>query len=219
MEGDIRISLRELIFREIIANLLIHREYRNAFPAKLIIERNRVYTENWNRPHDDGAIDPNNFTPYPKNPIIARFFKQIGWVDELGSGVRNTFKYCGKYTSGATPEFIEGDVFKTIIPIKPIGEVDTPSTKSALSWHYVGTKLALSKTDAEKILSFCKTPQGIQEIMDLLEWKDRTKFRNKYINSLLNEELLAMTEPDKIKSPNQAYYTTGLGTNLLSQED
>lgn len=43
-----------------------------------------------------------------QNPIIARFFKQTGWVDELGSGVRSTFKYCGKHTSSAIPEFIEG---------------------------------------------------------------------------------------------------------------
>lgn len=56
---------------------------------KLIIERDRVYIENGNRAHGNGIIDPENFLPYPKNPTIAKFFKEIGWVDELGSGVRN----------------------------------------------------------------------------------------------------------------------------------
>jgi ATP-dependent DNA helicase RecG len=116
-EGEQRISIRDRIFREIIGNLLIHREYTNAFPAKFIIEKNKVLTENWNRPHDGGLIDPANFSPFPKNPVIAKFFKEIGWVDELGSGVRNTFKYCGIYTPGTKPEFIEDDIFKTIIPI------------------------------------------------------------------------------------------------------
>jgi ATP-dependent DNA helicase RecG len=37
-------------------------------------------------------------------------------VDELGSGVRNITKY-NKIYSGAEPTFIEGDVFKTIIPL------------------------------------------------------------------------------------------------------
>ena len=37
-------------------------------------------------------------------------------MDELESGVRNIFKYNKIYTS-ADPEFIEGDVFKTIIPL------------------------------------------------------------------------------------------------------
>lgn len=61
-------------------------------------------------------IDPENFSPYPKNPKIAKFFKEIGWVDELGSGVRNIYKY-NKIYSGVDPKFIEGDVFKTIIPL------------------------------------------------------------------------------------------------------
>lgn len=81
-----------------VSNLLIHREFANAFPAKLIIENDRVLTENWNRPHGGGLIDPANFSPYPKNPVIAKFFEEIGSVDELGSGVRNTFKYCRIYT-------------------------------------------------------------------------------------------------------------------------
>ncbi|NOX88801.1 MAG: hypothetical protein GXO77_07230 [Calditrichaeota bacterium] len=36
MEGDIRVDLREKIFREVVANILIHREYLNAFQARLL---------------------------------------------------------------------------------------------------------------------------------------------------------------------------------------
>ena len=39
-------------------------------------------------------------------------------MDELGSGVRKTFKYCGIYTPGTQSEFIEEDIFTTIIPLK-----------------------------------------------------------------------------------------------------
>ena len=116
LEGDRRVSLRDKIFREVISNLLIHREFANPFPAKLIIEKERVYIENSNKPHGNGIIDPENFSPFPKNPTIARFFKEIGWVDELGSGVRNITKY-NKIYSGSEPTFIEGDIFKTIIPL------------------------------------------------------------------------------------------------------
>ena len=118
LEGVHSISLRNKLFREIVSNLLIHREFANGFPAKLIIERDRVYTENWSLPHGMGRIDPLNFAPFPKNPVIAKFFKEIGRVDELGSGVRNVFKYSPEYTPGAVPELIEGDVFKTVIPLK-----------------------------------------------------------------------------------------------------
>lgn len=115
-EGDRRISLRDRIFREVVVNLLVHREFTNAYPAKFIIETDQIRTENWNRPHGNGRIDPEKFSPYPKNPTIAKFFKEIGRVEELGSGIRNTFKYTRLYSEG-TPVFIESDIFKTIIPL------------------------------------------------------------------------------------------------------
>ncbi len=86
--GDQRVSLRDRIFREVTVNCLIHREYLNPFPAKFIIEKDRVYTENANKPHGYGLIDPTSFTPFPKNPVIARVFKEMGRADELGSGVK-----------------------------------------------------------------------------------------------------------------------------------
>ena len=55
--------------------------------------------------------------PNPKNPIIAAFFRNIGYADQLGSGVRKIFKYC-KYYSGKEPEFVEGDVFRIIVPLE-----------------------------------------------------------------------------------------------------
>lgn len=116
LEGTTRVNARNNLFRKVIANLLIHREYSNSYPAKLIIEKDCVKTENGNNAHGFGVIDPNNFTPYPKNPTIVAVFKEIGWADELGSGVKNVTKYSKVY-SNITPEFIDGDVFKTIVYI------------------------------------------------------------------------------------------------------
>ena len=116
MEGDQRISIRDRIFREVVANTLIHREYLNSFPAKLIIEEQQLTVENWNKPYGHGFINPSNFYTYPKNPNIMEVFKQIGRADELGSGVRNVFKY-GKIYGKSAPVFEEGDIFKTIISL------------------------------------------------------------------------------------------------------
>ncbi|NLO39384.1 MAG: AAA family ATPase [Ruminiclostridium sp.] len=97
LEKDQRISIRDAIFREVISNLLIHREYSNPYPAKLIIGVNEIVTENSNKPHGYGKINPDNFSPFPKNPLVAKVFKEMGLVDELGSGVRNIYKYCKSY--------------------------------------------------------------------------------------------------------------------------
>ena len=47
---------------------------------------------------------------------IASFFRNIGFADQLGSGVRNLFKY-SKFYSGQEPQFLEGDVFQIIVPL------------------------------------------------------------------------------------------------------
>ena len=75
----------------------------------------KIYTENSNKAHGHGLIDPNNFSPFPKNPTIAKFFKEMGLVDELGSGVRNIHKYAKTYF-GFEPQIIEDDIFKIIFP-------------------------------------------------------------------------------------------------------
>lgn len=52
-------------------------------------------------------------------------------MDELGSGIRNTYKYCKIY-SGTAPIFIEGDVFRTIIPLSMVaGDQATPQAPPA----------------------------------------------------------------------------------------
>lgn len=111
-----RKSLRNIITREMIANTLIHREYTSSYQAKFVIEKERMYVENANRASQDAAITPDNMEPSPKNPIIASFFRNIGYADQLGSGVRNLFKY-SKFYSGKDPEFIEGDVFRITVPL------------------------------------------------------------------------------------------------------
>jgi ATP-dependent DNA helicase RecG len=115
--GVQNVSVRSWIARELVSNLLAHREYSSSFMSRVIIEKERIFTENWNRSQMFGRLDPDNFTPRSKNPIIARFFVNIGYADELGSGMRNLYRYTRIYTGGAEPELIEGDIFRAIIPL------------------------------------------------------------------------------------------------------
>jgi ATP-dependent DNA helicase RecG len=127
LEGAQRVSLREKIFREVVANLLVHREYTNATPARFIIHADRVEVENANKPISHGPINPERFSPFPKNPSIARFFVQLGRVEELGSGVRNVTRYLRNYRPGGQAEFIEENVFRTVVPVPLIGNPDAPA--------------------------------------------------------------------------------------------
>jgi len=71
--GDQRISLRTHIFREIVANIIVHREYTNARPCSFVIKKGRVETENANNANGDGFIDLMHFVPFPKIPPLQNF--------------------------------------------------------------------------------------------------------------------------------------------------
>jgi len=117
LEGDARISLRDKIFREVVANFLVHREYMNAYPARMIIYKDRVETTNASNYRIEGLLDPETVVPFSKNPVIAKFFAQLSWVEEIGSGMMNIGKYLPHYTPGGIPEYRDGPVFTTIVPI------------------------------------------------------------------------------------------------------
>ena len=72
-----------------------------------------------NLSHGHGALDPAAFEPFPKNPPISKVFREIGMADELGSGMRNTYKYTRMY-SGTNPQFVEGDIFRITTPLTEV---------------------------------------------------------------------------------------------------
>jgi ATP-dependent DNA helicase RecG len=117
LEGDTRVSLRDVIFREAATNLLIHREFSNDYRATFTIYKDTVVTENWTIPYQMGRITPANLKPHPKNPVIAAFFKQIHWVEDLGSGVRNMYRYLPVYVKdkNVLPVIEEDDIFRLTI--------------------------------------------------------------------------------------------------------
>lgn len=193
-EDSQRISVRDKIVRELASNVLIHREYRNAFPAKFIIKTDRIYVENSNKPHGFGTIDVQNFTPYPKNPTIAKVFKAMGRADELGSGTRNLIKYSKLY-SAQPIELTEGDVFSTTIHISDQVNMHGDHASDHASDH------------VEKILEFCKTPKSRKEIQSYLGLKNRDHFRKEILKPLIDKKLIELTIPQAPKSPKQKYKT------------
>jgi len=170
LEEENRLSLRDVIFREVIANTLIHREYLSHFPAKFVIEADHAYTENGNKPHGYGFITPQNFAVYPKNPKIARIFREIGRADELGSGVRKIFKYTPLYSSRKQAVFEEKDIFRIIIPLPADVQLKHEQTE---------TLKPRKKKTSEKILDIIRqnpkiTIRELQEKLNLskagIEW-------------------------------------------------
>jgi len=180
----------------------------NPFPAKLIIERGQVRTENSNNPHGFGTLNPATFTPFPKNPVIAAFFREIHRADELGSGMRNMMKY-GKAYGGADPEMIEGDIFRIIVkyPDSAVYEEDSTVTPQVIP------QVTPQVIRLLNVLKEGELNRGL--LMEKLGLHDRKSFGKNYLQSALKQDLIEMTQPDSPKSPTQKYRLTDAGKYLL----
>lgn len=186
LDGIISISSRDKILREIISNVLAHRDYSSAFPAKFVIESKKMYTENSSQPHGHGEILLNTFTPYSKNPPIAKLFRIIGYADEMGSGMRNTYKYTKLY-SGALPKFEEGDVFTTTIPLDNVAELAvTPNVDK----HSSREMLKINETD-KKILQLLAANPSVTRVELARELGFSLSTVQRHLTSLKKEEIIS----------------------------
>ncbi len=181
LDHDFSIDARELIAREVVANILIHRDYSNAFPAKLIIEKDVLRTENWSKSRFNGRLSLETFSPYPKNPLIASFFVNIGRADKLGSGMRNLYKYTRLY-SNKEPILVEGDIFEIRIPLSkpnitdPKSEIaDQKSEVAGKKSEVTGKKSEVAgkeiettkhKLSQERFLALCRAKRYKTTIID-----------------------------------------------------
>ena len=162
-----------------------------------------MYTENGNLANGNGVLNFSQFEPFSKNPPIAKVFREVSLADELGSGMRNTYKYTKLY-SGGEPQFIEGDLFRTIIPLKPIATAKVgPGVSDQVGDH--DTDQVDDHDIAARILSFCSIPRTKKEICEHLGYNNLTYFTRSYLMPLIESGKIKMTIPDKPKSRNQKY--------------
>ena len=59
----------------------------------------------------------------------------------------------------------------------------------------------------QQILEFCTEPRSSSDILEMLGLKDKENLMEVYINPMIAENLLSMTEPDNPTSRNQMYIT------------
>ena len=121
------------------------------------------------------------------------------------------FKFLKKEESTETPVINQSDDWtKEIRRSQKIGQ-----EVEQLSFIYdndsnnltIGTKEGLS-WDHLKILKNCKNESSANELMEILNRTNKSKFKNVIINPLIENGFFELTNPDKPKSPTQKYRRT-----------
>ena len=208
LESVQSVSARDKILREIIGNILMHRDFSSGHVARMVIEKDQIEIVNANRPHGHGNLDIQRFSPFQKNPSISQAFREMGLADELGSGMRNSYKFTKLY-SGGTPTFTEdGDLFRIIIPLSEAATVSAgPVLPKAKDNQTIvnGVVIKATKERVEELINYCIEAKGIVDILDYLDLKSRDYVRKNILVPMLEADLLELTIPDKPKSPDQKY--------------
>lgn len=152
------------------------RDFSTEYVPKLVIERDKITTENANLAHGHGNLNLKTFKPFAKNPPIAKVFREIGLADELGSGLRNSYKYTKLY-SGGEPIFAEADVFTTVISLSDAATATVgPTTQDTTQDTTQSTaQVVLSERDKMLVNLLMKHPNYSQtKIAEELDWDVNT---------------------------------------------
>jgi len=94
-----------------------------------------------------------DLSPSPKNPVIARMFKEIEHAEELGSGVRNLFRYA-KLFAGHDPLLQEEQLFRVTVAIPSFAAIEGVTTPHVTP----------QVKRAELVLEYCRKPRTRGEI-------------------------------------------------------
>ena len=139
-----------------------------------------------------------------RNRVVARIFREIGLMEEWGSGYIRVTEFCGK-NGYPVPEWSEiGPTLRvTIYPHPEAEEIIPPQLPPQLPPQF------------EILISACKKTAGRKELQEQLGIKSKKYFRGSYLKPALELGLLSMTIPDKPNSPLQKYRLTSLGLQWL----
>ena len=93
--------------REIVMNMIVHRDYRSASDSIVKIFNNKIEFYNPGRLPDNITVEDllsNNYKSTPRNKLIADFCKSLGLIEKYGSGIRRIVDYF-KAENLPKPEF------------------------------------------------------------------------------------------------------------------
>ncbi len=95
--------------REIVLNMIVHRDYRDSSDSIIKIFDDRIEFFNPGDLYDDLTIEKlmsNNYESKTRNKLIASMFKECGLIEKYGSGISRIKKLC-KAHGISDPKFEE----------------------------------------------------------------------------------------------------------------
>jgi len=86
--------------REIVINMIVHRDYRSSSASIIKIFDNRIEFFNPGGLYDGLTLTDllsDNYTSKTRNKLIAKAFKEVGLIERYGSGIKRIIDICNNY--------------------------------------------------------------------------------------------------------------------------
>ncbi|QTA82154.1 Schlafen and ATP-dependent DNA helicase domains-containing protein [Desulfonema limicola] len=200
------------ILREVVINAVVHADYSQiGAPIRVAFFDDRIEIEN------PGILFPGltiedicRGVSKLRNRVIARVFREIGLIEQWGSGIPRIFKEAEESDLPA-PEIKEIGMRLRFIVFLAESHVLKKAEKQ------IPEQVTEQVSEQVKRLLFCLKGQRLKgrEIMDGLGFKHRPTFLYDYLQPALQKGLVEMTQPESPKSPVQKYYLSEKGKAFL----
>jgi len=164
--------------REALVNAIVHRDYRIPSKVQIRIFDDRIEFWNPGRLPEGWTVETlkEEHTSEPFNPLIARIFFWVGYVEEVGTGTNKIIKWCKEWEL-PEPEF----KIKT-------NNIVVIFRKSKLTEEYLNT-LGLSDKERE-IIEMLKQRGKITSSDIQRKYEVSRDTANRWLNKLLDLNLM-----------------------------
>ena len=213
---DVTPELPAQAVTEAIVNAVVHRDYTSNGSVQVMLFKDRLEVWNPGRLPQGMTIAKLNkeHTSNPVNPVLANPVYLAGYIEQMGTGTTDIIDHCMAYGL-RKPEFHQDDDFRAVIwrrnekGIQEGGEVRGE----------VGGEVGGEVDNKIKkiVLAIRGNTISATEIMNLLNLKGEDNFRKRYLVPSMGEGYVQMLYPNAAKRPDQAYYLTEKGLQLLSE--
>ena len=202
--------------RELLLNACMHRDYQANMPTRFYQFANRIEIMNpgglYGKARPENFPDVNDY----RNPIIAQALKVMGYVNMFNRGVSRV-KNMMVENGGVEPVFnVDKITAFEVISYSAIEYSDSqydncefpksfpkafPTSLDKLIPGYFGEE---DKNSILLILNSLIEPKSAKELALIMSCSIRT-VKDKYLEKMLQSEVIAMTIPDKPTSSRQKY--------------
>lgn len=208
-----RFSLKDVL-REAVVNALAHRDYRSTGNVQVYIFKDRVeIVSPGGLPAGMTEADL-GIKSIPRNPLLFGMLFRMDAVEHIGSGIKRIRNLCREYGAAEPRIEVSEHWFTVIFPRSVATQENTDKAESQPESRPESQPESLTN----RILGLLEDePLSKSDISARLGQKKVSGQLNKVIRTLLSDELIAFTIPEKPKSRLQKYRLTQTGKRIIQK--